>query len=240
MVEPLLSSHVLARFVPGRNIQPVHMQRSQLPSYITCIGRRRRWRFASSPLCRATYNNCSYSSYMPAMAFVGHVAQLFNHAKQMVMLRLSSSHLIRNNFPCHFLSLAISKNCISWEFLDRFPALAAVTSTVPSVVTHTGFRISSWSVMLSSSVYLAASFTSDWWPDAVACSSNSLTTSTVWSEFWYNFSSDLILVSLFSCSTDRRPLPHFSFGRYNKEVRLAGCLPPFSTMIFLTTHISWL
>ena len=29
--------------------------------------------------------------------------------------------------------------------------------------------------MLSSSAYLAASFTSDWWPDAMACSSNSLT-----------------------------------------------------------------
>ena len=35
------------------------------------------------------------------------------------------------------------------------------------------------------------------------------------------------------CSTDRRPLTPFSLGRYNKEVRLAGCLPPFSTMIFI-------
>ena len=168
---------------------------------------------------------------MPAMVYVGHVAQPFSQAKQLLMLRLSSSHLIPNNFPCHFLSLAISKNCISWDFFSRFPALAAV-STFPSVVTHTGFRISSWSVMLSSSAYLAASFTCDWWPDAMACSSNSLTASTVWSEFWYNFSSDLILVILYSCSTDCRPLPPFSLGRYNKEVRLAGCLPPFSTMIF--------
>ena len=48
---------------------------------------------------------------------------------------------------------------------------------------------------------------SDWWPDTKAWSSNSLTSSTVWSEFWYNFRSDLILVVLYSCSTDRRPLP---------------------------------
>ena len=41
-------------FVPGRNIQPIHVQRFQLPSHITCIGLRRRWRFASSPLCRAS------------------------------------------------------------------------------------------------------------------------------------------------------------------------------------------
>ena len=38
---------------------------------------------------------------------------------------------------------------------------------------------------------------------------------------------------LYSCSTDRRPLPPFSLGRYNKEVRLAGCLPPFSTIIII-------
>ena len=31
------------------------------------------------------------------------VAQPFNHAKQLVMLRLSSSHPIGNNFPCHYL-----------------------------------------------------------------------------------------------------------------------------------------
>ena len=31
------------------------------------------------------------------------IAQPFNLAKQLVMLRLSSSHLIRNNFPCHYL-----------------------------------------------------------------------------------------------------------------------------------------
>ena len=37
------------------------------------------------------------------MVYVGHVAQPFNNAKQLVVLRLSSSHLIRNNFPCHFL-----------------------------------------------------------------------------------------------------------------------------------------
>ena len=71
MVEPLLLTHALAGaqktessklhyacigtwFVPGRNIQPVHVQRSQLPSHITCIELRRRWRFASSLLCRAS------------------------------------------------------------------------------------------------------------------------------------------------------------------------------------------
>ena len=31
------------------------------------------------------------------------VAQPFYHAKQLVMLRLSSSHPIGNNFPCHYL-----------------------------------------------------------------------------------------------------------------------------------------
>ena len=140
-----------------------------------------------------------------------YATQPFNHAKQLVMLRLSSSYLIRDNFSCHFLSLEISKNCISWDFFNRFPALAAVTTT--------GFRISSWSVMLSSSAYLAASFKSDWWPHATACSSNSLTASTIWFE--------LLLVS-----ADRMPLPLFPLGRYNKEVRLSGCLPSFSTMIF--------
>ena len=30
-----------------------------------------------------------------------------------VTFQYSSSHLIRNNFACHFLSLAISKNCFS-------------------------------------------------------------------------------------------------------------------------------
>ena len=149
------------------------------------------------------------------------------------MLRLSSFHLIRNNFPCHFLSLAISKNCFSWDCFSRFPPLAAVI-TFPSVVTHTGFRVSSWSVILSSSAYLAASYTSDWWPDAMACSSNSLTVCTVWSEFWCNFSRNFILVTLYSFSTDQRPLPPFSLGTYNKEVRLTGCLPPLSTMIFRT------
>ena len=128
------------------------------------------------------------------MVYVGHVAQPFNHAKQLVMLRLSSSHLIWKNFPCHFLSLAISKNCFSWDCFNIFPALAAIT-TFPSFVTHTGFRVSSWNVMLSSSAYFPASFTSDWWPDAMACSSNSLTASTV----WYNFSTYLILVILYSC-----------------------------------------
>ena len=130
----------------------------------------------------------------------------YNYSTRQSM-RLSLILLI----PCHFLSLAISKNCFSWDRFNRFPALAGVT-TFPSVVTHTGFRESSWSVMLSSWAYLTASFTSDWWPDAMACSSNSLTASTVWSEFWYNFSSDLILVILYSCSTDRRPLPPFSLG----------------------------
>ena len=113
MVEPLLSTHAFAGaqktessklhyacigtwFVPGRNIQLIHVRRSQLPSYITCIGLRRRWRFASSPLCRLSF-------IMPAMVYVGHVAQPFNLAKQLVMLRLSSCHLIRNNFPCHYL-----------------------------------------------------------------------------------------------------------------------------------------
>ena len=143
---------------------------------------------------------------MPAMVYVGHVAQPFNHAKQLVMLMLSSSHLIRNNFSCHFLFSAISKNCMPWDFFNRFPDLAVVT-TFPSVVTHTGFRISSWSAMFSSSAYVAASFTSDWWLDAMACSSNSLTASKVWSEFWYSFRSDLILVSLYSCSTDRGVSP---------------------------------
>ena len=143
---------------------------------------------------------------MPTMVYVGLVAQPFNHAKQLVMLMLSFFHLIWNNFSCHFLFSAISKNCIPWDFFNRFPDLAAVT-TFPPVVTHTGFRISRWSVMFSSSTYVAASFTSDWWPDAMACSSNSLTASKVWSEFWYNFRSDLILEGLYSCSTDRRSLP---------------------------------
>ena len=31
------------------------------------------------------------------------VAQPFNHAKQLVMLRLSSSHPVGNNFPCYYL-----------------------------------------------------------------------------------------------------------------------------------------
>ena len=145
------------------------------------------------------------------MVDVGHVVQPFNHAKQLVMLRLSSSHLIWNNFPCHFLSLAISKKCFSWDCFNRFPILAAVT-TFPSVVTHTGFRISSWGVTLSSSAYLAAFIISKWWPDAMACSSDSLIVSTVWSEFWYNFSSDLLLASLYSCSTNHRPLPPIVVG----------------------------
>ena len=71
MVEPLLLTHALAGtqktessklhyacigtwFVRGRNIQPIHVQRSQLPFHITCIGLRRRWRFASPPLFRAS------------------------------------------------------------------------------------------------------------------------------------------------------------------------------------------
>ena len=118
---------------------------------------------------------CIGKWFVPGMVCsMVYATQPFNHAKQLVMLRLSSSYLIRNNFSCHFLSLEISKNSISWDFFNRFPALAAVT-TFPSVKTHTGFRISSWSVLLSSSAYLAASFKSDWWPDATACSSNSLT-----------------------------------------------------------------
>ena len=71
MVEPLLLNHALGGaqktessklhnacigtwFVPGRNIQPVHVQRSQLPSHITCIGLHHRWRFASFPSYRAS------------------------------------------------------------------------------------------------------------------------------------------------------------------------------------------
>ena len=93
---------------------------------------------------------------MTAMVYVGHVAQPFNHVKQLFMLRLSSSYLIRNNFPCHFLSLAISKYCFSWDCFNRFPALAAVTA-FPSVVTHTGFRVSSWRVIIKVIVYFRVS-----------------------------------------------------------------------------------
>ena len=50
-----------------------------------------------------------------------------------VMLRLSSSHLTRNSFPCHSLYLAFSKNYLSWDFFNRFPALAAVT-TFPNLL----------------------------------------------------------------------------------------------------------
>ena len=97
------------------------------------------------------------------------------------------------------------------RFLQQITSFCLyLCNTFPSVVTHTGFRISSWSVMFSSSaylIYLAASFTSDWWPDTTAYSSNSLTDSTVWSVIWHNFSSDLILVSLYSCSTDHGLYP---------------------------------
>ena len=38
---------------------------------------------------------------------------------------------------------------------------------------------------------------------------------------------------LYSCSTDRRPLPPFSLGRYNKEGKLAGCLPSSLLLLLL-------
>ena len=55
------------------------------------------------------------------------------------------------------------------------------------------------------------------------------------SGFWYSFIATLILESLYSCSTDRKPRCPLSRDRYITAVELSGCLPPLSRMIFLTS-----
>ena len=71
------------------------------------------------------------------------VSQPFNHTKQLVMLRLSSSHLIRNFFSCHFC-LSDPQELRLLRFLQQITSFYLyLSNTFPSVVTHTGFRISS-------------------------------------------------------------------------------------------------
>ena len=55
------------------------------------------------------------------------------------------------------------------------------------------------------------------------------------SGFSYNLTAILVLINLYSCSTDLRPRPLLSLGRYNTAVKLRGCLRPFSLINFLVS-----
>ena len=79
------------------------------------------------------------------------------------------------------------------------------------------------------------------WVSKDECSFSAAFSSNIWkvfmeeSGFWYSFTAALILESLYSCSTDRRPRSPLSRDRYITAVELSGCLPPLSRMIFLTS-----
>ena len=45
----------------------------------------------------------------------------------------------------------------------------------------------------------------------------------------------LVLINLYSCSTDLSPRPLLSLGKYNTAVELRGCLRPFSLFNFLVS-----
>ena len=67
-------------------------------------------------------------------------AQPFNHAKQLVMLRLSSSRPIGNNFPCHYLHFLYYYYCccccccfLWWNlFLDLLVLRLSISSLLQS------------------------------------------------------------------------------------------------------------
>ena len=47
------------------------------------------------------------------------------------------------------------------------------------------------------------------------------------------FNAVLILVTLYTVSTDFIPLPPTALGKYNKADDPAGCFPPFSTIMMM-------
>ena len=82
---------------------------------------------------------------------------------------------------------------------------------------------------------VTASLAKDWCPSSLAFSSVMRTIPIVGLGFSYIFNVALILqlVTLYSCSTDLRPLPPMLLDRRRVEFELVGWRPPFATMIFL-------
>ena len=174
--------------------------------------------------------SCWHNSCTAAIVFEGPVFHSFSQSKQL-LLKWSSSHLIFNNFPCHFSLVISCPSCCCWALFAQTPICFPLASLL-SAVRHVGLSSLSFKSRSSSLAYMIASLSNEWCPDSAALSSNSLTTFTVGSRFWHKLTAVLILVSLYSFSTDLRPRPPTFLGRYSNAFDPNGCFPPFSTRIF--------
>ena len=121
-------------------------------------------------------------------------------------------------------------------WLVRITFMVGITYFMVSVTFMIDYYISGWkdSPPFPLQTYVLESVSND------ECSFSAAFSSNIWkvfmeeSGFWYSFIAALILESLYSCSTDRKPRCPLSRDRYI-AVELSGCLPPLSRMIFLTS-----
>ena len=97
---------------------------------------------------------------------------------------------------------------------------------------HDGSGVARFRLVPSSSATLCASFSSEDNPFSHTFSSNIRTLLIIGSGFSYCFLVALILINLYSCSTDFSPLPPLALGIYSTAVELRGCVPPFSLINF--------
>ena len=125
-----------------------------------------------------------------------------SHTKHPVWLSFSSSHLGLRNFPCHFLPRILSRSWSSTAVFSCFLTFCPNTSSA-MLLLDVGCGWLMCTLIPTSLAYFVASFTSDWWPWSTARSSKSRTNCIVGFVFLYNLITALILVNLYSFSTEQ-------------------------------------
>ena len=148
-----------------------------------------------------------------------------SHAKQS-RSNFPSNHRHAVSFPCHFCSSVLPWCSFTSTFFVHTPSFF-FSICLPSFVLPTELGCLSTSCKSSSEAMLCASFINDRLPVRTAFFSNCRTGLSL-----------LILVALYSASSDLRPFPPSLLGRYNSSVDPCGCFAPFSTIHFLLSRAS--
>ena len=167
------------------------------------------------------------------MVLVGAHAHPLNQAKQPCALSWSSSHLVHSRRPCHlwssFLSLIFSSSAFLRCCLNCYLLILLLGACCE---VHDGSRVAKFRLVPSSSATLCASFSSEENLFSHTFSSNIRTLLITGFGFSYCFLVALILINLYSRSTDLSPRPPVALGIYSTAVELRGCVPPFSLINF--------
>ena len=156
---------------------------------------------------------------MPAITYVGHVLHCHSQLKlwncrtsPVPAPPCSSSHREAMNFPCQAWPDFWSFTFFCWA-LRSFCLIFDSFTTSPSSVQHTGVGYVRDSSSPRSLLNFVASLMSEVWPSTADRSLNLRTSSIVGSVFLYSLSAPLILMALYSSSTDLRPRPSCSCDR---------------------------